>query len=381
MANYDTVIPATLDVLDRATPDGTEDAAKLDDAIRQAKSTLIDVILNEHNADGSHKSTAASLDANSVTGDKISSSATDDTQRAIGGNWIKDGSITTAKILDANVTLAKLAAASVDNSKITDNTISGAKITDGSIATVKLAALSVGAALIADNSIGSTKIVDAAVTAAKIQDGAVSAPKIALASGRIIVGDGNNKGVECIVGGNVQVQLDLTTNPATAKFNVAVGESGSVPAAIIEEVGNFSVGIIAQTWFARPGGGAAYSELKDLGDLVSISGGTITFRSKGTYLIRGFVNFYCQAGHQARLLNTTSGSNTVLSDGSVCQSTTLSMCPSHFEDIVTVPLDNTTVIIQSFLGQITNATSNPVIAGSGGINRQVAARLSIIKIG
>lgn len=81
---------------------------------------------------------------------------------------LKDGAVTTAKIVDANVTADKLAS----------NSVTTAKITDANVTADKLASDSVTTAKIADGSVTTQKIADANVTTEKLADGAVTEEKL-----------------------------------------------------------------------------------------------------------------------------------------------------------------------------------------------------------
>lgn len=81
---------------------------------------------------------------------------------------LKDGAVTTAKIVDANVTADKLAS----------NSVTTAKITDANVTADKLASDSVTTAKIADVAVTTQKIANANVTTEKIADGAVTEEKM-----------------------------------------------------------------------------------------------------------------------------------------------------------------------------------------------------------
>lgn len=82
--------------------------------------------------------------------------------------FIKNGSISNAKIGDA----------AIDNAKIADAAITSAKIGDAEITTAKIEDAAIGTAKIADGSITSAKIEDASITTAKIDDAAITNAKI-----------------------------------------------------------------------------------------------------------------------------------------------------------------------------------------------------------
>ncbi len=82
---------------------------------------------------------------------------------------IKDGAITSAKILDGTIATADIA----------DDAITSAKLADNSISAGNLAANSVGSSELADNSVDTAAIIDDAVTSAKIATGGVVADGLA----------------------------------------------------------------------------------------------------------------------------------------------------------------------------------------------------------
>lgn len=81
---------------------------------------------------------------------------------------LKDGAVTTDKIVDANVTADKLAS----------NSVTTAKITDANVTADKLASDSVTTAKIADGAVTTPKIANANVTTEKLADGAVTEEKL-----------------------------------------------------------------------------------------------------------------------------------------------------------------------------------------------------------
>lgn len=95
------------------------------------------------------------------------------------GAYIKNGTITNAKIGNAAIDNAKIADASITTAKIQDAAINSAKIQDAAITTAKIQDAAVGTAAIANAAISSAKIADAAITSAKIQDASITTAKIA----------------------------------------------------------------------------------------------------------------------------------------------------------------------------------------------------------
>lgn len=95
------------------------------------------------------------------------------------GAYIKNGTITNAKIGNAAIDNAKIADASITSAKIQDAAIGTAKIQDAAITSAKIQDAAIGTAAIANASISSAKIADAAITSAKIQDASITTAKIA----------------------------------------------------------------------------------------------------------------------------------------------------------------------------------------------------------
>ena len=95
------------------------------------------------------------------------------------GAYIKNGTITNAKIGNAAIDNAKIADASITSAKIQDASIGTAKITDAAITSAKIQDAAIGTAAIANASINSAKIADASITSAKIQDASITTAKIA----------------------------------------------------------------------------------------------------------------------------------------------------------------------------------------------------------
>ena len=105
---------------------------------------------------------------NAVTDTKLSDDATNDANRAVGTNHIKD----------LNVTEGKLAADSVTNSKIADGAVDSNKIATSAIDNLKIADNAVDSSKIANNSVNGDKIADNAITASKIANDAVDSSAI-----------------------------------------------------------------------------------------------------------------------------------------------------------------------------------------------------------
>lgn len=98
------------------------------------------------------------------------------------GAYIKNGTITNAKIGNAAIDSAKIADASIVTAKIGDAQITGAKIANATIDTAQIKTAAITSAVIADAAITNAKIADAAITNAKIGNAAITLAKIDTAS-------------------------------------------------------------------------------------------------------------------------------------------------------------------------------------------------------
>lgn len=92
--------------------------------------------------------------------------------------FIRNGTITNAKIADATITGAKIQDASIVSAKIADATITAAKIANATITSAKIADATITGAKIANLAVGQANIVDAAISTAKIEDAAITNAKI-----------------------------------------------------------------------------------------------------------------------------------------------------------------------------------------------------------
>ena len=121
------------------------------------------------------------LDGTIATGDIAADAITNAkiADDSINSEHYVDGSIDTAHIADAQITTAKLAADSVTNAKIADDSINSEHYVDGSIDTAHIADSQITTAKIADNAVLTAKIPDNAITTAKITDSHVTTAKIA----------------------------------------------------------------------------------------------------------------------------------------------------------------------------------------------------------
>ena len=100
-------------------------------------------------------------------------------EQTITSQDIKDGAITSAKILDGTIATADLADSSVTSAKIADATIATADLADGSVTTAKIAADAVTGAKIADDQINSEHYVDGSIDTAHIAADQITSALIA----------------------------------------------------------------------------------------------------------------------------------------------------------------------------------------------------------
>ena len=91
---------------------------------------------------------------------------------------LKDGAVTTAKIVDANVTADKLATDSVTTAKIANQNVTTEKLADGAVTTAKIVDANVTADKLATDSVTTAKIANQNVTTEKLADGAVTEDKL-----------------------------------------------------------------------------------------------------------------------------------------------------------------------------------------------------------
>lgn len=126
---------------------------------------------------------AAYIKNGTITNAKIGSAAIDSAKiadAAIVNAKIADASITAAKIIDAQITNAKIANAAVDSAQIATAAITNAKIADANITRAKIALAAIDTARIEDAAITNAKIANLSVDDAKIVS--LSATKISATS-------------------------------------------------------------------------------------------------------------------------------------------------------------------------------------------------------
>ena len=159
-------------------------------SIRIFRDTDVDSAKATYTAGSSVK--AADLNANH---EQLLFAAQEEQNQTVQTSDIKDGAVTSAKILDGTIVAGDLASDSVTTAKIADNAVTMAKlasgtlpsdiavnsanITDLSVATGDIANDAVTGAKIADDSINSEHYVDGSIDTAHIADSQVTTAKIA----------------------------------------------------------------------------------------------------------------------------------------------------------------------------------------------------------
>ena len=159
-------------------------------SIRIFRDTDVDSAKATYTAGSSVK--AADLNANH---EQLLFAAQEEQNQTIQTSDLKDGAVTSVKILDGTIVAGDLASDSVTTTKIADNavtmaklgsgalptdiTVTSANITDLTVATADIAADAVTGAKIADDSINSEHYVDGSIDTAHIADSQVTGAKIA----------------------------------------------------------------------------------------------------------------------------------------------------------------------------------------------------------
>ena len=153
-------------------------------AIRIFRDTDVDTAKATFTAGSAVK--AADLNNNMT---QILYAAQEEQNQTIQASDLKDGAITSAKILDGTIATADIAADAITGAKIADDSIDSEHYVDGSIdtahiadsqiTTAKIAADAITGAKIADDSINSEHYVDGSIDTAHIADGQVTHVKLA----------------------------------------------------------------------------------------------------------------------------------------------------------------------------------------------------------
>ena len=143
----------------------------------------------------------------------------------IQGANIATATITSANIADAAITTAKIQDLSVTSGKFGDAVITNAKIANAAISSAKIQDLAVTSSKFANAVITTAKIADAAITAAKIQDLAVTSAKIGdlsankITSGTISAARFIGAGIAQVGSTNVNISAELGTTNLSASIS------------------------------------------------------------------------------------------------------------------------------------------------------------------
>lgn len=369
MADYTIYDPASLDNLDPATPADAEDASKLSAAIRQTKSVIDDVIQKEHNADGTHKTLDKIIAQGSVTGDKISSSGTDNSKRAIGTDHIRDGSVTKEKLAVKAISAELLEDGSVTEPKLGSQAVNSGNIKPGAVQGTHLADNSIGSNALSPGSVGNEELKIDAVTADKVKDNTLGADKLSLAQNLMIAGGANAIALACAVGGALQLVVDEATNPPTARFAVRPGDS-ILPILVIREAANEGGTAVASTWNVRPAGpGVAWTVDYDGGGILvgPPNNRSFFFRKKGLFLVFAFAVAFKINFHQIRLRDLTNSRTLIVGSLSEADAGINSQSSSVMMGIMELTVDNTEIQLHHYTsaGLSTNGLGRGVGSSNG----------------
>jgi uncharacterized protein YjbI with pentapeptide repeats len=138
---------------------------------------------------------------------------------------IADATITSANIADATIQEADIANAAITTAKIEDLAVTSAKFANAAITNAKIANAAVSAAKIQDLAVTNAKIGDAAITAAKIQDLAVTSAKIGdlsaskITSGIISAARFIGAGIANVGSTSVNISAELGTTNLSASIS------------------------------------------------------------------------------------------------------------------------------------------------------------------
>ena len=395
MADYPT-LAATLAALaaTETDPTGTEDAAKLNDAIVQTRVWLGDFLAVGFNSDGTLKSGAfgaSTFPAGSIRG----SNSVGDVQREI-----LQGSIRTIDIADAMITAAKIADGAVTAAKFGDGSIATAKLADQAVTAAKIALATITSSLLANAAVGTAQIADSAVSTAKLNDGAVSTAKIA---GRGVDG---SRLPECpigyiLVGGNTVNGITNSVAPKKLSGILAINEEGVVSmntvadgasafAVVVEKYSSGTSGGTATAgWNTRgsgTGGILPWSVEKDTVGLININGEKIEVKQDGVYLLDiSCPAFDCNA-HQIKVTIKKDADSvdteTLLGSSEFSVNSTAVQSRSFVRSVVSFSGSTTTVFpyikIEHYV-QTTKATVGMGRAVAGGVSEMYSI-VSLLKL-
>ena len=215
-------------------PQGTEDAGKIDDVLRQTRNWMYD-FLSFYFDSGTGKLKAAAFADGTFPPGSIRGSQTP----SLGGaqREILQGSIQTADIADAAVNNTKLADGAVGRDELANSAVTAEKIADGAVTVEKLGAGSIGSTQLKDNSVTSAKIVPGTISVGKYQAESIKSADIgknqvtgdrlpiALQGQLLVGGQGANQnelGIQTISGAiTIGANGVATLNPAFAAETLA----------------------------------------------------------------------------------------------------------------------------------------------------------------
>jgi hypothetical protein len=390
MADYPAV--TTLATLDETIPTGSEDLAKMDDALRQTRGFLKTFLAVAHTDTGALK--AGSVPVGGVAAGSIrGSTGIGGTQREILQGTIQDvdlapGSVTQTKIGPAAVkeiaidtgavTYTKLGTNSVITAKVLDRNITGAKIALGSNGVLK--------ENMANNSVGSDQLEANAVTDAKVGTGIITPGKLKSATANtLMVGDATKF---------IEYEVDATGAMTFAivggkiKFAVAGSSAAQVAAyVLIEEKsakGTDAGGSAATTWNQRATGGG-YTLTQNALGLVSLPAtpGNVKIVTAGTYLVQVASPVYGAVGqHKVALVKKNGASWDLLAMGTNGEGLANAVTYSFVRAVVTFAVNDEFALLHytqsavavNGLGKATNI-NDP--AGAGAL--EYYARIELLR--
>ena len=200
---------------------------------------------------------------------------------------IKDGAITSAKILDGTIATGDIAADAITNAKIADDSIDSEHYVDGSIDTAhiadlqvttgKIAADAITSAKLADDSINSEHYVDGSIDTVHIADDAVTADKLANSINAEIAANTAKTTNQTHTG-------DVTGSVALTIATGAVNSAKIADGAIVNDDVNASAAIAHSKLAAVPDGQVIVGNSSTVPTAVAISG-DVTLANDGAVTI------------------------------------------------------------------------------------------------
>ena len=200
---------------------------------------------------------------------------------------LKDGAITSAKILDGTIATGDIAADAITNAKIADDSIDSEHYVDGSIDTAhiadlqvttgKIAADAITSAKLADDSINSEHYVDGSIDTAHIANDAVTADKLANSINTEIAANTAKTTNQTHTG-------DVTGSVALTIATGAVNSAKIADGAIVNDDVNASAAIAHSKLAAVPDGQVIVGNGSTVPTAVAISG-DVTLANDGAVTI------------------------------------------------------------------------------------------------